>query len=374
MKSARALLIFLRASSASAPLRRLLDGFADAHAALAAGPDAWRVAGIPAADWPLLLRPDPKLLASDLAWLAEPDHHLLGWHSADYPALLRRTSNPPVALFVAGDPTLLWHPQIAVVGSRRPSPGGRSHARQFANALAGHGLAITSGLAEGIDTEAHLGALSVGRTIAVIATGTDVAYPASNRSLLERIRAEGAVVSEHPPGTPPRQTQFPSRNRIIAGLALGTLVVEAALRSGALITARLAAEAGREVFALPGSIDNPMARGCHRLIRQGAALIEGPDEILDSLAPVAADLAEALRGRLELAVAAPGLPFPAEGATPSAGGSDAVVWLALGHDPCTADQLLQRTGLTVGTLSAMLTAMELDGRVTSEHGRYARRP
>ena len=373
MKSARALLILVRATGAAAA-RRLIDAHGDPDAALAAGPDAWRAAGIAPADWPALTRPDPASLDADLAWLTTPGHHLVGWTSPDYPALLRRVAAPPLALFVAGDPDLLWHPQVAVVGSRRPSAGGRGHARQFARALAGHGLAITSGLAEGIDTEAHLGALAVGRTVAVIATGTDLAYPASNRALLERIRAEGAVVSEHPPGTPPRQTHFPSRNRIIAGLALGTLVIEAALRSGALITARLAAEAGREVFALPGSIDNPMARGCHRLIRQGAALIEGPDEILDTLAPVAADLAEALRGRLDHAPAGAAASDPADPPTPRTGGPEQQVWQALGHDPATADQLAQRTGLTVATLSAMLMAMELDGRVTAEHGRYARRP
>jgi DNA processing protein len=374
MKNARALLILVRAVGASAAARRLLDSHPDAAAALAAGPNAWRAAGIAAVDWPCLAHPDPGRLDADLAWLATPGHHLIGWTSTDYPALLRRVATPPVALFVAGDPDLLWHPQVAVVGSRRPSAGGREHARQFARALAGHGLAITSGLAEGIDTEAHLGALAVGRTIAVIATGTDLAYPASNRALLERIRAEGAVVSEHPPGTPPRQTHFPSRNRIIAGLALGTLVVEAALRSGALITARLAAEAGREVFALPGSINNPMARGCHRLIRQGAALIEGPEEILDTLAPVAADLAEALRGRLALPPCEARSGGIASETTPRAGGAEQHLWQALGHDPATTDQLAQRTGLTVASLSAMLMTMELDGKVTHEHGRYARRP
>jgi DNA processing protein len=374
MKHARSLLIVLRAVGATAAARHLLERHGDADAALAAGADAWREAGIAAADWPALTRPDHARLDADLAWLSKDGHHLVGWDGGDYPALLRRIASPPLALFVAGDPTLLWHPQVAIVGSRRPSAGGRDHARQFARALAGHGLAITSGLAEGVDTEAHCGALSVGRTVAVIATGPDLVYPAGNRDLMRRIAVEGAVVSEHPPGTPPRPAQFPSRNRLIAGLALGTVVVEAALRSGALITARLAAEAGREVFALPGSIDNPMARGCHRLIRQGAALIETPDEILETLAPVAADLAEALRGRLAGSGAGPGIERPPDAATPSAGGPQQQLWLALGHDPSTADQLAHRTGLTVATLSAMLTAMELDGRVTAEHGRYARRP
>jgi len=371
---ARALLILVRAVGPSASLRALLDRHGDPDAGLAAGPAGWRDAGIPPSCWPLLTRPDPALLADDLAWLATPGHHLIGWHQADYPSLLRQAASPPPALYVAGDPDLLWHPQIAIVGSRKPTAGGRDHARRFATAFAGHGLVVTSGLAEGIDTAAHLGALAAGRTIAVVGTGPDLAYPASNQALLARVREGGAVVSEHPPGTLPKATHFPSRNRIIAGLSLGTLVVEAARRSGALITARLAADAGRDVFALPGSIDNPMARGCHRLIRQGAALVEEADEVLATLGPVAADLADALRARLDL----PGQPLTPPGApdgrTPRAGGAESRLWQALGHDPATTDQLAARTGLTVANLSAMLLAMELDGQVTAEHGRYARRP
>ncbi len=374
MKDARALLILVRAAGASAALRALLDRHGDAEAALAAGPAAWREAGIAATRWPLLLQPDVACLDADLAWLAIPGHHVIGWHQPDYPALLRQAPTPPGVLFVAGDPDLLWHPQLAIVGSRRPSAAGRDHARQFAAAFAGRGLVVTSGLAEGVDTAAHLGALATGRTVAVVGTGPDLAYPAGNRALLDRIRECGAVVSEHPPGTRPLATHFPSRNRIIAGLALGTLVVEAAMRSGALITARLAAEAGREVFAVPGSISNPMARGCHRLIRQGAALVEEPEEVLAVLGPVAADLAEALRARLH---GAAGGALPRQTAfalTPRDGVQEARLWQALGHDPATSDQLAARTGLTVANLSAMLLAMELDGRVTAEHGRYTRRP
>lgn len=370
MKDARALLILLRACGNAAVLRRLLDRFGQADAALGAGPAAWQDAGIAPDQHTALERPDPAQIDADLTWLATPDHHLIGWHDADYPALLRRTAEPPAALFVAGDRDLLWHAQIALVGSRKPSAGGRDHAGQFARRFAAAGLTVTSGLAEGIDTAAHRGALTIGRTLAVIGTGTDVVYPAGNRELMARIRAEGAIVSEYAPGTPPRQLHFPQRNRLIAGLSLGTLVVEAALRSGALITARLAADAGREVFALPGSIDNPMARGCHRLLRQGVALVESPDEVIDALRPLAAQLAEDLRGRLDSGgQGGAGAPLPTSDSQDTA-----ALWRALGHDPATPDQLAERTGLTVATLSAMLLTMELDGRISAEYGRYARRP
>ncbi|HMB57802.1 MAG TPA: DNA-processing protein DprA [Arenimonas sp.] len=372
MKDARSLLILQRGSGSAAAIRQLLEQFGDADTALDAGPAAWRAAGVTQDRFALLRTPDTQNLDADLRWLEDPCHHLIGWHSPDYPALLRGIGNPPALLFVAGDSDLLWHPQIAMVGSRRPSPGGRDHARQFATSFASGGLVVTSGLAEGIDAAAHDGALIAGRTVAVIASGTDIVYPASNRELMARIRSEGTIVSEHPPGTAPLQSHFPSRNRIVAGLALGTLVVEAAIRSGALITARLAAESGREVFALPGSIDNPMARGCHRLIRQGAALVESPGEVIDALVPMAGQLAHALRGRLALdaSVSANGLPRGGSGEIEPI---QQTLWQALDQDPATPDQLAERTGLTVAALSAMLLAMELDGHITANHGRYVRR-
>nr|WP_277612830.1 DNA-processing protein DprA [Alkalisalibacterium limincola] len=268
---------------------------------------------------------------------------------------------------------LLWHPQLAIVGSRSATPAGRDHAASFARALGRHGLVTTSGLAAGIDAAAHLAALDSGAgTVAVVATGPDQCYPRCNRDLARRIEAEGVLVSEHPPGTPARPQQFPSRNRIVAGLSLGTLVVEAAERSGALISARLAADAGREVFALPGSIRNPMARGCHRLIRQGAALVERPTEILEALAPVAAGLAQALRRRLDAPIQGQGeaLDGPRQGPIDPA---QRQVWEALGDDPVDLDHLSIRTGLTVPELSSMLLLMELQGSVSAEHGRYARR-
>ena len=269
---------------------------------------------------------------------------------------------------MAGDPQWLWFPQLAIVGSRNPTDGGLANARDFARALAHSGLVITSGLADGIDAAAHAAALQAGvATVAVVATGPDLVYPARNRALAEAIAARGAIVSEYPPGTAAQRPHFPMRNRIIAGLSLGTLVVEAAQRSGALITAREAAEAGREVFALPGSIHNPMARGCHRLIREGAALVETAQEIIDALGPRAQELAAALRGRLQDAAAGNA---PARG-EPEEDADYRRLRAALGHDPVPIDTLAERTGLTVATLSSMLILMELDGRVTVSHGRYA---
>lgn len=301
-----------------------------------------------------------------------PRHQLLGWHDPDYPALLRQTGRPPLALFVDGEPSLLWHPGVAVVGSRAPTAGGRDNAAHFARALVHSGFSVISGLAAGIDGAAHRAVVAVGGiTIAVLGTGPDLAYPRCHAELRRQIADTGAVVSEHPPGTTARPGHFPGRNRIIAGLALGTLVVEAAERSGALITARLAAEAGREVFALPGSIHNPLARGCHRLIREGVALVETPGEVQGALAPVALQLADGLRVRLEEPVARPHIPVCK--AAPQPDPAHKQLWQALAHDPTSMDLLAQRTGLTTAELSSMLLAMELDGRVTVEHGRYSRK-
>jgi len=321
-----------------------------------------------------LLRGRGQAMERTLEWLSHPGHHLIGRDDPRYPALLRLAPSAPLALFVDGNPDLLWRPAVAVVGSRSASAGGCENARRFAAALAGAGVAIASGMAAGIDAAAHQAALAApgGTTIAVLGTGPDLAYPPRHAGLRERIAAAGAVVSEHPPGTAGRAWHFPARNRIIAGLSLGTLVVEAALRSGALITARLAAEAGREVFAIPGSIHQPQARGCHRLIRDGAQLVETPAEVLVGIAPLAARLA------VSLGTATPDEPLPGrvpgDPATPPSG-SDAHhhrLWKALGHDPTPMDILVERTGLTPAVLSSMLLAMELDGRVVVEHGRYAR--
>lgn len=370
---AAALFIFIRYAGNASALRDLFEQFNSAQAALSAGKKVWRAAGISEKACAKLLAPDLVQIEQDLEWCDHAAHHVIAWHSPDYPSLLRRVENPPPVLFVMGNIDLLWHPQIAVVGSRHPSAGGRDTARQFARAFAEAGWCVTSGLAEGIDTSAHRGAMDartdgeIGKTIAVVATGLDLAYPKKNAELMQHIARQGAVVSEHPPGTPALKAHFPSRNRIIVGLSLGCLVVEAAMRSGALISARLAAETGREVFAIPGSIHNPMVRGCHQLIRQGAALIEEPAELMEVLRPVAIELAEALRGRLNQEELQSLLPTQRLIKT-----DHKPIWEALGHDGVSLDALVQRTGLTTPELSSMLLLMELEGNITVSDGRYTR--
>ena len=354
--------------------RHLLDRHGSPVAALAAGAGAWRASGLdPAQIAALQDRAISEALARTRDWLQVPGHHLVGWHDADYPAPLRTISSPPLALFIDGDPALLWRPAVAVVGSRTPTSGGRDNAHAFARGLAASCIVVASGMARGVDAEAHEAALACGpgTTFAVVGTGPDLTYPPAHERLRERLAREGAVVSEHPPGTPALRTHFPARNRILAGLTLGTLVVEAAEQSGALITARQAGEAGREVFAIPGSIHNPRARGCHRLIREGAALVEDATEITAALAPLAANLADALRVRLGQAESGA---IAGNGETPCRLDPDYQrLWDGLGHDPTGMDQLVSRTGLTAAELSSMLLVMELDGLVTAEHGRYQRK-
>jgi DNA processing protein len=372
--NAYAWLQLLRAGIGASALRRMTETHGSAAAALDRPHAEWSAAGANADALAALRTPDHAIHAADYAWLGQADHHLIGWDDADYPALLRRIPSPPPALFVAGDPNLLWYPQVAVVGSRNATAGGVDNARDFSRALVRAGLTITSGMAEGVDAAAHLAALEADSpTIAVIGTGTDVVYPRRHAKLAARIRASGAIVSEFLPGTEARPEHFPRRNRVLAGLSLGTLVIEAAERSGALITARLAGEAGREVFAIPGSIHNPLARGCHRLIRQGAALVEDAREVIEALAPVAAELADALRTRLRDADAADAPHAVNKGPGVALDADQNKLMAALGHDPVGIDQLAQRSGLTVAELSSMLLVMELHGLIAAEHGRYSRK-
>lgn len=339
--------------------------------------------GEPAKAW--LARPDEALLATDLAWLAEPHHRLLRCTETDFPPQLEHIAQPPAALFVVGDASLLLYPQVAIVGARSASASGLVHARAFARALAQAGFAITSGMADGIDGAAHAAALDDGAaTLAVIGTGPDRVYPRKHHALARRIAAHGVLVSEFPPGTVARADHFPRRNRIIAGLSLGTLVIEAGLCSGSLITARLAAEQGREVFALPGSIHNPLARGCHRLIRDGARLVEGASEIIETLAPSARMLGRELAARLQSGIGDGAAPPSvakdgADGSRHRAGGCEDPEYRRLlselGYDVVTLDELVQRTGRSAAVLSSMLLMLELDARIESLPGnRYQRLP
>ncbi len=289
-----------------------------------------------------------QAVETDLDWAARPGNHLICYDDDAYPGLLRQIADFPLLLYARGDPRLLGSPQIAIVGSRRCTPGGARTAFEFAGELAAAGLTVTSGLALGIDAEAHRGALQAGgKTLAVIATGADIDYPATNRRLAEHIRDAGLIVSEFPPGSPARRAHFPRRNRVISGLSLATLVVEAARRSGSLITAGHAADQGREVFAVPGSIHNPQTRGCHDLIRDGAALVESAGEIARDL--------EALAGRVFS-------PPPATAARGARRLDPAHRRLldAIGYDPVHCDVIAARSGLTIDQLSSMLLVLELN--------------
>ncbi|HMX17384.1 MAG TPA: DNA-processing protein DprA [Rhodocyclaceae bacterium] len=294
-----------------------------------------------------------------LAWAAESGNRILTLADADYPQALLAGADPPVLLYAKGDPSLLNRPMIAIVGSRNATRQGEDNAEAFAETLSAAGLTVVSGMALGIDAAAHRGGLKgPGATVAVVGTGADRIYPARNAHLAREIAARGCLISEFPLGTPALAANFPRRNRLIAGLARGCLVVEAAPRSGSLITARLAAEAGREVFAVPGSIHSPLSKGCHALIKQGAKLVESAADILEEL-------------RWEAAVAA----LPGAGRPGPAGVSDAEARIleALGADPCDVDGLASRTGLAADALLAVLLPLELAGRVAQlPGGRYQR--
>jgi len=330
--------------------------------------DLGRVRGagldLPAAALQGLRAPDWAGAERDLRWLEGSGRHVLTIDQPHYPPLLRAAVGAPPLLFVEGDPGLLVRPQLAIVGSRRASAGAVENAAAFARAATGCNLVVTSGLALGIDTAAHRGALeSGGCTVAVMGTGPDRLYPARNRELAARIRESGALVSEFPVGTAPRAEHFPRRNRIISGLALGVLVVEAARRSGSLITARHALEQGREVFAVPGSIRNPLASGCHALIRDGATLTETFDDVLAQLGPQLAP---------ELGIGSvPGAGTP--GAAPQAARAPAdaharTLLECIGYDPVSVDVLVARSGLTASRVCSILLALELQGHVRAEPG------
>jgi DNA processing protein len=334
---------------------------------VSSSPSSLRAAGIDGKLLEHLQSPPQREIESDLRWLEQPDHHFIAWGTEQYPHLLADLSDAPLALYVCGDPSVLSMPQLAMVGARNPTPAGSETAHSFASHLARCGLTITSGLAVGIDTASHRGALAgQGITIAVCGTGLDVAYPRSNAQLAEQIAIGGALVSEFPLGIRPLKHNFPRRNRIISGLSLGTLVVEAAVQSGSLITARLASEQGREVFAIPGSIHNPLARGCHRLIRQGAKLVENAEDIFDELRSLAGLLQpstflphdDQARRKPEISgVSRPPLDKDYE-----------ILLDALGFEPTGVDLLVVRTGLRADEVASMLLILELEGYLLSHPG------
>jgi DNA processing protein len=324
--------------------RKLLTACGSPRGVFDAGAAAWRALVEPAIAKALAQPPEhhDEQLAATRAWLgADPDRHVIVLGDAAYPSQWLETADPPLLIYAQGRVELLAAPSIAVVGSRNPTPQGSDNARAFAAHLSRAGLSVVSGLALGIDGAAHLGGLEGrGSTIAVMGTGPERIYPARHRDLARRIAREGLLLTEFEVGVPSLAVNFPQRNRLIAGLARGTLVVEAALPSGSLITARCAVEAGREVFAIPGSIHSPLARGCHALIKQGAKLVESAADVLE-------ELDWGVRPSLATAPPAP----------------DDPLLDALGHDPATLDALQARTGWPTAELNARLLELELDGRV-----------
>ena len=360
-----ALLALLRTPGLGARrIRHLLQRFGSAETVLAAKSAAWRDAGCNDAQIAALANPDHAGAETDLRWLAaSPRHHFLDDRHPAWPARLGEIASAPLCLFANGDPALLGEPQLAIVGARSASAQGREDAHAFAAGLTRAGLLVTSGLALGIDAAAHRGALDAGGgTIAVCGNGLDRVYPARNRDLALAIAERGLLVSEFPPGTAPKPEHFPRRNRIISGLSLGVLVIEAQLESGSLITARLAAEQGREVFALPGSIHNPMARGCHALIRNGATLTESVDDILVELSaqlrPMIGSSDATRRGQ------------STAGQTPEEAleGHEQQVLAVIGDQPVTIDQLAATAGLGIAELGATLLSLELKGLIEALPG------
>jgi len=295
---------------------------------------------------------DPAAIAPAMAWLESPDNHLVTLADSSYPRALLEIADPPPLLYAKGNLALLNAPTFAIIGSRNATPQGEKTAEDFAKALSDAGYCVVSGLALGIDGAAHRGALK-GRasTIAAVGTGLDIVYPARHRALAHQIAEQGLLISEFPIGTPSMAQNFPRRNRIISGLSRGCLVVEANLQSGSLITARLAGEQGREVFAIPGSIHSPVAKGCHLLIKQGAKLVDSIHDILEELGEI---------------------PLTATRPASVADESDPLL-VHLGYDPVGIDALAERSGLTSENLSAMLMMLELEGKVaTLPGGKYQR--
>ncbi len=305
--------------------------------------------------------PDWRAINNDIEWLQVTGHHFIPWSDDRYPRLLKEITDPPPGLFIKGKPENLNSMQLGIVGSRNPSPAGKENARMFAGQMAQFGITVTSGLALGIDYCAHLGALDEnGPTIAVLGNGLDTVYPRQHAELADRIAGNGALISEFITGTPPLAANFPRRNRIISGLSVGVLVVEATEKSGSLITSQHALEQGREIFAIPGSIHNPLARGCHSLIKQGAKLVESCTDILEELEFVTHQAAVKT--------------CKIESESSSQLDDDHMFLLKhVTHDPVSIDKLVEMTGLTVAVVSSMLLTMELRGVIAQTTGGcYAR--
>lgn len=361
-------------------IHSLLEIFDNPSAILEAGRSNWRDAGLSEKMIQNLSEPDWEKVDSDLKWVKQENANILAIDDDAYPPLLKSIPDAPPVLYVLGQAEILKLPQLAIVGSRNPTHAGIDIAHDFAGYLSSMGMSVTSGMALGIDAAAHQGVLDYiknknnhghGFTVAVTGTGLDRVYPAKHRELAHEIAENGVLVSEYAPGTPPLPGNFPRRNRIISGLSMGTLVVEAALQSGSLITARLAVEQGREVFAVPGSIHAPLAKGCHVLIRQGAKLVETAEHILEELGGFVAMLApnistnngiwaeksnsnEKIESNLEMSI----------------DDEYQQVLKCVDFEPTSVDKVVERSGLTADAVCSMLLVLELQGFVTALSGGY----
>jgi len=342
----------------STTIQQLLSHFESPQHVISAGRKTLLSAGLSEQSIEGLLKPDEEAIDTDLSWAEQDKAHILTLDDDRYPPLLKEIPDPPAVLFVYGVVEILHQPQLAMVGSRHYSPSGRDTAKDFAHHLASAGLAITSGMALGIDAASHQGALDAGgKTIAVMGTGLDRVYPARHKDLAHEIAENGVLVSEFPIGVPPIAGNFPRRNRIISGLSLGVLVVEAAIKSGSLITARLALEQGREVLAIPGSIHNPHSRGCNSLIRQGAKLVETAQDVLEELPGIA----------WSNVVSSEKQPDPVRFELDE---SYKKVLESVGHEPTAVDTVVERSGLTADAVCSMLLVLELQGFVAASNGGY----
>ncbi|OQW93592.1 MAG: DNA protecting protein DprA [Beggiatoa sp. IS2] len=356
---------------------RLIKHFGNPRSVLEAGFSEWQALALKIDVLNYLKTPDWSSVENDLRWLEHPNHHILTLEHPAYPSRLREIHDPPPVLFVCGDCQLLSTPQLAMIGSRHPSQQGETIALEFAQHLSKAGLTITSGLAMGIDTASHRGALEGnGETIAVVGTGLDRVYPAQNHELAHQIAEKGALVSEFLLGTPAKAINFPRRNRVISGISLGILVIEAASQSGSLITARHAADQGREVFAIPGSIHNPLTKGCHALIKEGAKLVETATDIIEELLLYLPATIPSHDDATTLTELPPHPPRWRTTLTETGTDLDETYQRLLEHlrnNPISVDHLVELSGLTAGEISSMLLILEMRGIVTSQAGGlYAR--
>ncbi len=340
-------------------IQKLLSIFSNPHAIRTMGVPRLKELGLSQQNILSLHEPDNIIIDNTIEWLKQPEHHLITYHDDDYPELLKSIYAAPPVLFAVGKREVINSLPFSIVGSRNPTRGGRKLAEDFAFELAKSGLSICSGLALGIDYHSHLGALNADcPTIAVLGNGLDIVYPARHRKLAHRISENGLLLSEYLPGIKPSAGNFPQRNRIISGMSLGVLVVEAAKKSGSLITANYALEQGRDVFAIPGSIHNPLARGTHSLIKQGAKLVESIDDILEELAPLASIVLNRKRSDKQ---------------DNNTNNEYQLLLDAMGYEECSVDQLVKFSGLTADAVSSMLLILELQGMIESRQGgKYCR--